>query len=187
MDEVELMPWHTHGAPHGGWSGDRRDDLEAMMGRPGGEQRLRSMIEPELGHGADLWGSALLDSALDLLDSGRLVLRSSGEPALAVDPHHPIGEGTEDLGNLIDLMGERRDEEPEVERPTWIEIAVVDRQGNPIRGRGYRLQLPDGSVRSGTLGDQGIIRFDDVDPGECILELLDADPVQEAAPPALAA
>ena len=41
---------------------------------------------------------------------------------------------------------------------------MVDAEGAPIRARGYRLTLPDGSVRTGTLNDQGTLRFDDLDP-----------------------
>ncbi len=185
MNEVELNPWHTSTAHHGIWDGDLHADLEDLMARPGGEERLRSMVEPALAHGADLSDDALLGSTLDLLDSGRLVLETTERSSIAVDPHHPIGEGSEDLGNLIDLMGERDEEPEEAERPTWIEIAVVDGLGQPVRNRAYRLQLPDGTVRSGMLGEQGLIRFDDVDPGQCTLELL-PDAAAEPAP-ALAA
>ena len=189
MYEVELHPWHTGASHHGLWDGGLggdvgADDLARLLDEPGGESRLRAAVEPELGTGRDLHDGALLDATLDLLEQGRLVLESTLGSSVAVDPHHPVGEGSEDLGNLIDLMGEDRTED-EPERPSWIEIAVVDAYGRPITNRPYRLRLPDGSVRTGVLNDQGLIRFDDVDPGECTLELGEVE--AEAAPLPMAA
>jgi len=193
MNEVELHPWHTSTTHHGIWTGDLDTNLEDLMARPGGEERLRSLVEPELAYGADLSDAALLGSTRDLLDCGRLVLETSESSSIAVDPRYPISEGSEDLGNLIDLMGDDTDEDDEEptaaedERPTWIEITVVDGRGEPICGRPYRLHLPDGTVRNGTLSDEGAIRFDDVDPGLCTLELPTADPAEWAPPGAIAA
>lgn len=177
MHEVELHPWHTQASHPGLWDGglgraDTVDTLTRWLERPGGESQLRAAVEPELGTGCDLSDASILGSTLDLLEQGRVVMTESLDASLAVDPHYPVGDGSEDLGNLIDLMGEDRTEE-EPERPTWIEIAVIDANGEPITGRPYRLRLPDGSVRKGTLDARGMIRFDDVDPGDCTLELLD--------------
>ncbi|MCA9709772.1 MAG: hypothetical protein KDK70_28290 [Myxococcales bacterium] len=194
MHEIELHPWPRGSrlpSWDGGLAGDqaRQDDLHDLLAGPGGEARLRAALEPELGSDDSLTRAALPEATVDLLDQGRLVMGSSLSPALAVDPLYPTGDESQDLGNLIDLMDRRDEDEPEPERPSWIEIAVVDARGEPIRGRAYRLELPDGTVRRGTLGDEGLIRFDDVDPGLCTLELLDDadDDASEPAEPALAA
>lgn len=199
MDEVELHPWHERTSTHDAWDlldrsrGAAAHDLRAWLDQPAGAARLRAALEPELLAGADLSDSALLGSALDLLDAGRLVLESAA-PSFPVDPHHPVGDGIEELGDLLDLMGDESaandDGEPspaQPPRPTWIEIAVVDGLGQPISGRPYRLHLPDGTVRCGVLPADGVIRFDDVDPGLCTLELPTADPAEWAPPQAVAA
>lgn len=199
MNEVELHPWHTEAGRQALWNERESDqraepDLRAMLEEPGSEARLRATLEPELGTGLDLSGEALIDSTLDRLDQGRLVIQPRPWPSVPVDPHYPVNDGVEDLGNLVDLLDDPPDEddgqEPspaEPPRPTWIEITVVDGHGEPIVGRPYRLHLPDGSVRNGHLGDDGMIRFDDVDPGLCTLELPTDDPAEWAPPGALAA
>ena len=52
-------------------------------------------------------------------------------------------------------------------KPHWIEIELVDEDGNPVPGEQYSITLPDGSVASGTLDGQGKARVDGIDPGTC--------------------
>jgi len=47
----------------------------------------------------------------------------------------------------------------------WIEISLVDGNGNPKAGEEYVLHLPDGSERSGQLDDEGCAREEDIPPG----------------------
>jgi hypothetical protein len=56
---------------------------------------------------------------------------------------------------------------------TWIWVEVVDEEGNPAVGNGFRLKLTDGSERTGILGDDDI-SYDPIDAGTCELSL---DPV----------
>jgi type VI secretion system secreted protein VgrG len=49
----------------------------------------------------------------------------------------------------------------------WIEIELVDKDGNPVPGEKYSIKLPDGSVAEGTLDSNGKARVDGVDPGNC--------------------
>ena len=50
----------------------------------------------------------------------------------------------------------------------WIEIELLDEEGNPVPGEPYRITLPDGTtVASGTLDDKGWARVDHIDPGTC--------------------
>ena len=50
----------------------------------------------------------------------------------------------------------------------WIEIELLDDEGNPVPGEPYRITLPDGTtVASGTLDDKGWARVDHIDPGTC--------------------
>lgn len=48
----------------------------------------------------------------------------------------------------------------------WIELELIDAQGRPLAGAPYRLLLANGAVRTGTSDAQGMIREDDVPPGD---------------------
>jgi hypothetical protein len=50
---------------------------------------------------------------------------------------------------------------------TWIAIQLIDEDGNPVPDVAYSVTLPDGSIMTGSLDDQGFARFDDIDPGQC--------------------
>jgi type VI secretion system secreted protein VgrG len=56
----------------------------------------------------------------------------------------------------------------EQKKPHWIEIELVDTEGNPVPGEQYKITLPDGStVASGSLDGKGKARVDGIDPGSC--------------------
>ena len=56
----------------------------------------------------------------------------------------------------------------EDKKPHWIEIKLVDTDGNPVPGEKYKITLPDGStVAEGTLDGKGFARVDGIDPGTC--------------------
>jgi type VI secretion system secreted protein VgrG len=50
----------------------------------------------------------------------------------------------------------------------WIEIELVDEDGNSLAGEPYRITLPNGTtVASGTLDNKGWARVDHIDAGTC--------------------
>jgi hypothetical protein len=58
---------------------------------------------------------------------------------------------------------------------TFVAFRLVDAKDAPVMGRSYKLQLTDGTERTGTTED-GEIRVDGIDPGTCILSVvLDGD------------
>ena len=176
--DFEFVPWAAPATDPDLGPLPTAPELAEHLARPGAEARLRAAMEWELGAAAGLDRPGLVEHALSLLEQGRFVADAADDVVHGVDPTHPAGNPLEELGNLTDLvdaLSEEEDDGPEVAaeppRPTWIEIEVVDGMGEPVRNRPYRLHLPDGSIREGQLDDTGIIRFDDIDPGACRLEL----------------
>ena len=74
----------------------------------------------------------------------------------------------------------REEEQPapapeEKKKKTWIEIELVDDDDNPVPNARFRLELPDGTMKSGTLGDNGKARITGIEPGTCKVSFLDVD------------
>jgi hypothetical protein len=65
--------------------------------------------------------------------------------------------------------------EPVVEEKTWLEIELVDEEGNPIPGEQYAVTLPDGAIRVGRLDAEGRARLAGLDPGTCKVSFPDLD------------
>lgn len=58
---------------------------------------------------------------------------------------------------------------------TWIDIQLVDEDGEPIPGERYILKITDGSTREGNLDDSGRVRVNGIDPGTCTVVFPDLD------------
>ena len=50
---------------------------------------------------------------------------------------------------------------------TFIEFRMIDKAGKPVPGLAYKIELPDGTSRTGVLDANGRARFDGIEPGEC--------------------
>ncbi len=58
----------------------------------------------------------------------------------------------------------------------WIEIKLVDEDGDPVPGEPYKITLPDGTtIADGTLDDKGFARVDNIDPGTCQITFTNLD------------
>jgi phage protein D len=57
----------------------------------------------------------------------------------------------------------------------WIEIRLIGEDGKPMSDVRYKLKLPDGDEREGTLDESGIIRAEGIDAGSCELTFPDLD------------
>jgi hypothetical protein len=54
------------------------------------------------------------------------------------------------------------------EKLHWVEIELIDADDKPVANEPYRLQLPDGSIRTGTLDAKGCAYIGDIaTPGQC--------------------
>jgi uncharacterized Zn-binding protein involved in type VI secretion len=60
-------------------------------------------------------------------------------------------------------------------KKSWVEIAMVDTEGNPVPFESYRVQLPDGSTVEGALDEKGQARIEGIDPGNCEITFPDLD------------
>jgi hypothetical protein len=52
---------------------------------------------------------------------------------------------------------------------TFIEILVINEEGEPVTDQKYRLVLTDGSVQKGALGSDGRIFVDSIPRGDCTI------------------
>ena len=58
---------------------------------------------------------------------------------------------------------------------TWIEVCLVDMEGNPVGGKHYLIKTPSGAVEEGNLDGNGRVRLNNLDPGTCVVSFPDLD------------
>lgn len=58
---------------------------------------------------------------------------------------------------------------------TFVEIELLDMQGQPVAGESYVIALPGGTQHSGVLDERGRARVDGLDPGNCQVTFPDLD------------
>ncbi|HKS16811.1 MAG TPA: hypothetical protein VJU16_05825 [Planctomycetota bacterium] len=58
----------------------------------------------------------------------------------------------------------------------WFAVELVDQDGEPVPNEKYKIELPDGTNREGTLDAKGKARIDGIDPaGSCKVSFPDLD------------
>ena len=97
----------------------------------------------------------------------------TGRRALAFQRLTPPLETRGHPGDLDSEAAPPRQIAPTVK--TWIEIELVDLEGEPVKGARYWIQLTDGSIREGWLDGRGQARVDGLDPGMCEIRWPDHD------------
>lgn len=65
--------------------------------------------------------------------------------------------------------------EEKEEKTDWIEIELLDEEGNPVPGEKYEIDLPDGTLAKGSLDGDGFARVDGVLPGNCQVSFPELD------------
>lgn len=63
----------------------------------------------------------------------------------------------------------------QVEEKHFIEIELLDDEGNPVADEAWFVELPDGSTKSGRTDAKGFARIDGVDPGTAKVTFPDMD------------
>ena len=58
---------------------------------------------------------------------------------------------------------------------TWVEIELLDQDGNPVPGISYELTLPGGRKIKGSLDSSGLAMVRDIEPGQCTLSFPELD------------
>jgi len=58
---------------------------------------------------------------------------------------------------------------------TWVELRLVDMEGNPVSRKRYVIQTPSGALEEGNLDSSGRVRLNNIDPGSCIFTFPDLD------------
>jgi hypothetical protein len=108
--------------------------------------------------------------------SGGMAAGGSAGAQSAVSAAKPAQSGTASMlrglgsGSLQNAAGLRPENAPVVVSPgktSWVEIALVDEQGNPVAGEQYQIVVPDGSAVEGPLDAKGLARVEGIDPGNC--------------------
>jgi hypothetical protein len=57
----------------------------------------------------------------------------------------------------------------------WIQIELVDEQGDPVADEPFRLLLPDGSEKLGKTDARGIFRVENIEAGDCTFSFTGLD------------
>jgi hypothetical protein len=137
----------------------RAEVLEAFQWlQPGGSPTRGRMNERDL-------NAFVLPRIERALQSGELLLVertpvAGWTPPIQEEPK-PVDKGT-DTG-------------PTTGTKTWIEFQVTDMAGKAIADVKYEAHLPDGTKKTGSTDKDGLVRFDDIDPGICDFKLVEYD------------
>lgn len=120
----------------------------------------------------DAIGEALggISPRVPLRDVVREALREGRLVALRV-PRKPAATSAPVRRDESAPAPERVSEAPEA----WVAIELIDNHGRPVPYERYRIKLPDGTTREGTLDRDGLARIDGIDAGLCEVTFPDLD------------
>jgi hypothetical protein len=85
-------------------------------------------------------------------------------PDLGIPPKAVEGEVTP---RQAELAAREEAAAPVTEEKTWLEIELLDDDGNPVPGEPFSIKLPGGAIRLGRLDQDGRARIAGLDPGSC--------------------
>jgi hypothetical protein len=130
---------------------------------------LRTSVAPMIGSGSDRMRKAL-QKATERREIV-VLLREGGQDA---DPKN-AQTGTQQQSSSTQSRRRAAEPPPPKKEKTWVEFRLVNDEGKPVPGARYKLKITDGSVREGSLDDNGSVRVPSLDPGMCEISFLDYD------------
>ena len=125
----------------------------------------------------------ILDYTAGLIASGRLVVASTGKGGdqpgaegllrtgegpqsvlVATVGTTPLQDEMANEASTVDAVEVTEEAPPET---TWIEIELMDPDGNPVPNEQFKITYADGSVKYGRLDQDGKARIEKLQPGTC--------------------
>lgn len=126
-------------------------------------------------------GVTVVGTMVNINSGGAAGVGTAGTLVPPAAPAVPVAPGTAEAGSGMVYtqtpaveVGPTYKAEENKEKKSWIEIELVDEEGNPCPGERYRIKLPDGSVDTGTLDEKGKARVI-CDPGTAEVTFPDLD------------
>ena len=176
-----LLWWHERderakdGATYLRLRGDATNALafaRAFVSVPPAVAAIRALLARDLVAVHRLDDDHIIEALATRLAGGRIFAeRLASGPLLAFDIHEgkaePAAAGADTAKS---------------QPKTWIEIELVNTEGNPVPNERYWIELPDGSVREGRLNGEGRAYFGGLDPGDCDVRWPNLDGQAFAAP-----
>jgi hypothetical protein len=172
--EIELFERHDLNPEQLGHA-EKLERARPILNRLVADHENRHTLIAVARHLGDLHVDSRFVDSNELHDIFSRALRG-GRLVLLRGHHHPIPGGG----------GHNKKEEPPEPPPpgpapkpprpaktSWVEIAFLCEDRSPAAGEHYQLQLPDGSLREGTVPKSGIVRIEKIDPGNCKLFMPD--------------
>jgi hypothetical protein len=116
---------------------------------------------------------AAIEEAVPLVPDTRRLDASKGILLLRIVPRSSTAEATERATAVTPSQLTRQQPKEELH---WIEIELFDDNDEPVADEPYRLELPDGTIRSGKLDADGRAYVGDiVVPGQCRISFPEID------------
>jgi hypothetical protein len=146
-------------------SGQVQTQLERWLDDPFSRRALIEMYQalygqngaPKPAASKEEWKSYLMPRLKESFRRGDLILLRGSRPG---------GLGSENEPQPVNTAAPAPSRQPQRNK-TWIEIELVDNEGNPVANEPCRLILPDDSIWEGTTDAQGLVRVDFIDHGQC--------------------
>jgi hypothetical protein len=108
--------------------------------------------------------AAVIDALARMTAWGSLAIERVAATAIDIVPR---GKPAEELESEAAEEEVAEEEEAPQKKRSWITVALAREDDVPLANQRYRIQLPDGSVREGTLDAAGQVHLEDIDPGQC--------------------
>ncbi len=144
-----------------------RTFLRRFVDEPRNLEAMREALGRESGPATDDEIVERLAERLVRPDLRVVTCASHFTPALEIAVEAAAGTSPQQTTPLEDEQAAQaeKEEEPAAEEEHWLEIELVDDEGNPVPGELYVVELPDGSTVSGRLDGNGFARLEGIDPG----------------------